>query len=86
MRTKTEHTLDTAAIEAAWDQFFKNASPRSKEELNKEGWKTKTDLIDLGVSWREVNKIISSGDLEMQKFKIKCDKLCRNVEFFRPKV
>jgi hypothetical protein len=86
MRTKTEHTLDTAALTQAWDQFFKNALPRTKEEIKKEGWKTRDDMVDLGISWRDVNKVISESDLEMQKFRIKCGKLTRSVEFFRPKV
>jgi hypothetical protein len=86
MRTKTTHTVDTAAVSAAWDQFFKNVAPISKEQLNKEGWKTKSDMVDLGVNWRDVNNVISSSDLEMQKFRIKCGKLFRNVEFYRPKV
>jgi hypothetical protein len=86
MRTKTEHTLDTASIEAAWDQFFKNASPRSKEELNKEGWKTREDIVSFGINWRDIDKFIAEGNFEKQKFKIKCDKLSRSVEFFRPKM
>ena len=86
MRKKTRPALDVAAVEAAWDAFFKEEHSISKEQLEKEGWKAQKDLYASGVSWRTINGALNSGRLEKKKFKTNLGDRIRSHTFYRPKI
>lgn len=86
MRKKTGQSVDVAAVTAAWDNFLRNESTQTKESLNNRGWKTRDDLIALGLGWRDVAAFVISNKLEKKMFRIKCNKISRSVAFYRPKI
>jgi hypothetical protein len=78
--------VDIAAIEAAWSAFFDNNSSKTKDQLREEGWKTRDDLLKLKMGWRDIRDAVEAEKLEKKIFRVKCDKLNRDVALYRPKL
>ena len=86
MRKKTRATLDVAAVTAAWDAFFERELPVSKEDLKKNGWKSRDELIESGIKWRMIDAAVNNGSLERKSFRVKSAKLVVDKSFYRPKI
>lgn len=86
MRKKAEQPVDIAAITAAWDEFFNNECARTKEDIGKDGWKCRKDLLALNKGHRVIRELVKSDKLEKKIFLVKFDKISRKVEFYRPKL
>ena len=78
--------MDVAAIEAAWDAFLKEEHAVTKEQLEKEGWKSQVDLYASGVTWRTLDGGVKSGRLEKKRFKANLGDRARSHAFYRPKI
>ena len=86
MREKTRPALDVAAVTAAWDALFQQEACFTREELEKEGWKSKDTLHALGLSEWSLKSSVRDGRLEKKNFKILHAGMRRDVTFYRPKV
>jgi hypothetical protein len=86
MRKKTTHTLDTAALTKAWDDFFEENKVFTKEQLNAKGWMSINDIAKkTGFSERSVLNKMGSSTSEKKKFLVKHNCSVREMNFYRLK-
>jgi len=68
-----------------WQSFGKNAEIKTIEDVNREGWKTATQMEDqYGVKFTRLKKMVTDGKMIQERFKLDMGGYIRTVNLVRP--
>ena len=89
MRKKNESSVAFAAVNEAWEAFYKVSKHESETDLDKQGWKTARAIASetkstIAATNSRLEIAISRNQIESKKARIMTKQGLREVNFFRP--
>ena len=89
MRAKNKSTVAVAAVNKAWEAFYKVSKHESEADLEKQGWKTARAIAGetkstIAATNSRLEIAINKTQIESKKARVMTKQGLREVNFFRP--
>lgn len=91
MRKNKRKSVDTAALEAAWNAAFEDSKIERLEDYEAEGWMWSVSFAEKAGITRtsalhRLERMHAAGKLEQKKIRVIYGGYARNISIFRPKL